>query len=84
MKKQTKKEKKAAKDPNKPKRPPSAFFVFMYATHIRVHFHLSVSVIIFDFFIINCCCCLILIIIVGKILGSNTRKKTLPTNQLQL
>ncbi|PIN17199.1 HMG box-containing protein [Handroanthus impetiginosus] len=25
----TKKEKKAAKDPNKPKRPPSAFFVFM-------------------------------------------------------
>ncbi|KAL0366495.1 UNVERIFIED_CONTAM: HMG1/2-like protein [Sesamum radiatum] len=29
VKKQTKKEKKAAKDPNKPKRPPSAFFVFM-------------------------------------------------------
>ncbi|KAL0432789.1 UNVERIFIED_CONTAM: HMG1/2-like protein [Sesamum latifolium] len=28
-KKQTKKEKKAAKDPNKPKRPPSAFFVFV-------------------------------------------------------
>ncbi|PIN10436.1 HMG box-containing protein [Handroanthus impetiginosus] len=27
--KKTKKEKKAAKDPNKPKRPPSAFFVFM-------------------------------------------------------
>ncbi|KAK4483990.1 hypothetical protein RD792_011203 [Penstemon davidsonii] len=29
VKKQTKKEKNAAKDPNKPKRPPSAFFVFM-------------------------------------------------------
>ncbi|EYU36572.1 hypothetical protein ABFS82_14G281000 [Erythranthe guttata] len=29
VKKQTKKEKQAAKDPNKPKRPPSAFFVFM-------------------------------------------------------
>ncbi|KAK6160833.1 hypothetical protein DH2020_004214 [Rehmannia glutinosa] len=29
VKKQTKKEKKAAKDPNKPKRPSSAFFVFM-------------------------------------------------------
>ncbi|KAL0368770.1 UNVERIFIED_CONTAM: HMG1/2-like protein [Sesamum calycinum] len=29
VKKQSKKEKKAAKDPNKPKRPPSAFFVFM-------------------------------------------------------
>ncbi|XP_051126519.1 HMG1/2-like protein [Andrographis paniculata] len=29
VRKQTKKEKKAAKDPNKPKRPPSAFFVFM-------------------------------------------------------
>ncbi|XP_042007590.1 HMG1/2-like protein [Salvia splendens] len=27
--KMTKKDKKAAKDPNKPKRPPSAFFVFM-------------------------------------------------------
>ncbi|KAL6527213.1 HMG1/2-like protein [Orobanche gracilis] len=29
VKKQTKKDKKAAKDPNKPKRAPSAFFVFM-------------------------------------------------------
>ncbi|KAL8487083.1 hypothetical protein ACS0TY_023213 [Phlomoides rotata] len=29
VKKQTKKEKNASKDPNKPKRPPSAFFVFM-------------------------------------------------------
>lgn len=29
---ETKKAKKAAKDPNKPKRPPSAFFVFMYDT----------------------------------------------------
>ncbi|GER49708.1 high mobility group family [Striga asiatica] len=29
VKKQTKKEKQAAKDPNKPKRAPSAFFVFM-------------------------------------------------------
>ncbi|KAL3619825.1 HMG1/2-like protein [Castilleja foliolosa] len=29
VKKPTKKEAKAAKDPNKPKRPPSAFFVFM-------------------------------------------------------
>ncbi|GFP94338.1 high mobility group b protein 3 [Phtheirospermum japonicum] len=29
VKKQTKKEKQAAKDPNKPKRPASAFFVFM-------------------------------------------------------
>ncbi|CAA0842015.1 High mobility group B protein 3 [Striga hermonthica] len=29
VKKQTKKEKKAAKDPNKPKRAPSAFFVFL-------------------------------------------------------
>ncbi|CAA0834916.1 High mobility group B protein 3 [Striga hermonthica] len=29
VKKQTKKEKQAAKDPNKPKRPQSAFFVFM-------------------------------------------------------
>ena len=26
--------KKAGKDPNKPKRPASAFFVFMYALHI--------------------------------------------------
>ncbi|KAL3639839.1 hypothetical protein CASFOL_014807 [Castilleja foliolosa] len=31
VKKPTKKEAKAAKDPNKPKRPPSAFFVFMCA-----------------------------------------------------
>ncbi|KAI3459949.1 hypothetical protein Pfo_016612 [Paulownia fortunei] len=29
VKRKSKKEKKAAKDPNKPKRPPSAFFVFM-------------------------------------------------------
>ncbi|EPS70747.1 high mobility group family, partial [Genlisea aurea] len=29
VKKQTKKEKRAAKDPNKPKRPASAFFIFM-------------------------------------------------------
>lgn len=29
VKKQSKKDKKVAKDPNKPKRPPSAFFVFM-------------------------------------------------------
>ncbi|KZV40749.1 hypothetical protein F511_29302 [Dorcoceras hygrometricum] len=34
VKKQTKKEKRAAKDPNKPKRPPSAFFVFMSVNDI--------------------------------------------------
>lgn len=34
MKKQTKKEKQAAKDPNKPKRAASAFFVFMYADFV--------------------------------------------------
>lgn len=28
--------KKAAKDPNKPKRPPSAFFVFMYALLLNI------------------------------------------------
>lgn len=33
----TKKEKNAAKDPNKPKRPPSAFFVFMYLNPTLVH-----------------------------------------------
>lgn len=31
---QTKKEKNAAKDPNKPKRPASAFFVFMYTSEL--------------------------------------------------
>lgn len=34
----TKKEKNAAKDPNKPKRPPSAFFVFMYTNPTLVDF----------------------------------------------
>ncbi|KAG6400191.1 hypothetical protein SASPL_137016 [Salvia splendens] len=34
VKKQTKKEKQAAKDPNKPKRAASAFFVFMYADFV--------------------------------------------------
>lgn len=40
---ETKKSKKAAKDPNKPKRPPSAFFVFMYALLLPVYFR-SISV----------------------------------------
>lgn len=30
--------KNAAKDPNKPKRPSSAFFVFMYGYHLSVRF----------------------------------------------
>lgn len=34
---------KAAKDPNKPKRPASAFFVFMYVFFFPNYFPLSVS-----------------------------------------
>lgn len=82
---------KKVKDPNKPKRAPSAFFVFMYVFLIFCIsvfiWLLSVSVLVLDrllcrrIYLCNICVCVCLIF-VGRVLGSSLRKKTLMLREL--
>lgn len=74
---ESKKAKNAAKDPNKPKRPPSAFFVFMYASN-RCVFS--------DFYVFKADILTVFIPFLneGRSLGRPTRRSTQTTNLLLL
>lgn len=76
----SKKSAKAAKDPNKPKRPASAFFVFMYISLSQTchvfYFQFSDPCFLWNFYWFD----LFVGERIGKSSGSNTRRNILTTN----
>lgn len=68
----SKREKKAKKDPNKPKRAPSAFFVFLLV--YLFNFHCFSKFVFFSSVFCSKVNCLVSFVS-GKILGQRSRKK---------